>query len=113
MTDSYNVSAGDVYTDLGRLIEALGALVREDRLSVDRDADLDLRSTVRAALDHLYEAREACSHLETDQPPASQAMLPIGSRRAPAGDLRRGPERQAAGEMSRSGSFFHREVRCS
>ncbi len=43
MTDSYYVSAGDVYTDLGRLIEALGALVREDRLSVDRDADLDLR----------------------------------------------------------------------
>ena len=113
MIESDYASAADVYNELGVLIDALGGMVRDGRLSVDRDADRDLASAVRAALDPLYEAREACSHLETDQPPASQAMLPIGSRRGPAGDLRRGPERQAAGEMSRSGSSVHREVRCS
>ena len=111
MTESDYASAAAVYNELGVLIDALGGMVRDGRLSVDRDTDRDLASTVRAALDHLYEAREACSHLETDQPPASQAILPIGSR--VAGNLRRGPERQAAGEMSRSGSAVHREVRCS
>ena len=113
MTESDYASAADVYNELGVLIDALGDMVCDGRRSVDRDTDRDLPSTVRAALDHLYEAREACSHLETDRPPASQAMLPIGSRGAPAGDLRRGPERQAAGEMSRSGSWGHREVGCS
>jgi hypothetical protein len=38
-------------------------LVRDSRLGVDRDTDRDLPSTVRAALDHLYEACEACSYL--------------------------------------------------
>ena len=113
MTESVYASAADVYNELGVLIDALGGMVRDGRLSVDRDTDRDLPRTVRAALDHLYEAREACSHRETDQPPASRAMLPIRSRRAPAGDLRRGPERQAAAEMSRSGSSVDREVRCS
>ena len=113
MTESDYASAADVYNELGVMIDALGDMVRDGRLRVDRDIDRDLASTVRTALNHLYEAREACAHLETDQPPASQAMLPIGSRRARAADLRRGPERQAAGEMSRSGSSVHREVRCS
>ena len=113
MAESDYASAADVYNELGVMIDALGDMVGDGRLSVDRDTDRDLASTVRAALDHLYEARAACSHLETDQPPASQAMLPIGSRRAPAGDLRRGPERQAAGGWSLSGSSVHREVRCS
>jgi hypothetical protein len=113
MTESDYASAADVYNELGVLIDALGGMVRDGRLSVDRDTDRDLPSTVRAALDHLYEAREACSHLGTDQPPASQAMLPIGSRRAPARELGHGPDRQAAGEMSRSGSSVHPEVRCS
>ena len=79
MTASDYASAADVYNELGVLIDALGNMVRDGRLSVDRDTERDLASTVRAALDHLYEAREACSHLETDQPSASQAMLPIGS----------------------------------
>ena len=113
MTESEYASAADVYNELGVLIDALGGMVRDGRLSVDRDPDRDLASTVRTALDHLYEAREACSHLETDRPPASQAMLPIGWRRAPAGDIRRGPERQAAGEMLRSESSDRREIRCS
>ena len=113
MTESDYASAADVYNELGVLIDALGGMARDGQLGVDRDTGRDLAGTVRAALDHLYEAREACSHLGTDQPPASQAMLPIGSRRAPAGLLRRGPERQAAGEMPRSGSSVHGEVGCS
>ena len=113
MTESDYASAADAYNELGVLIEGLGGMVRDGRLSVDRDTDRDLAITVRAALDHVYEAREARSHLETDQPPAGQARFPIGSRRAPAGDLRRRLERQAASEMSRSGSSVHREVWCS
>ena len=112
MTESDYASAADVYNELGGFIDALGGMFRGGRLSVDGDTDRDFAGAVRAALDHLYEAREACAHLESDQPPASQAMLPIGSRRAPVGDLCRGPERQAAGEMSRSGSSVRREVGC-
>ena len=113
MTESDYASAADVYNELGVLIDALGGMVRDGRLSVDRDTDRDLADTVRAALDHLYEAREACSHLETHQPPASQAMLP--DRIAPCTG-RRPPSwtgASAAGEMSRSGSSIQREVRCS
>ena len=100
MTEFDYASAADVYNELGVLIDALGGMVRDGRLSVDRDTDRDLASTVQAALDHVYEAREACSHLETDQSPVSQAMLLIGSRRAPAGELRRGRERQVAGDVA-------------
>ena len=47
MTESDYVSAADVYNELGVLIEALGGMVRDGRLSVDRDTERDLASTVR------------------------------------------------------------------
>jgi hypothetical protein len=50
----------------------------------------------------LYQAREACSHLETDRPTASQAMLPSATRRVPTSDIRARSARDAG--MPRSGS---------
>ena len=43
MTESDYASAADVYNELGVLIDALGGMVRDGRLSVDRDTDRDLR----------------------------------------------------------------------